>query len=73
MKNKGKCPKCGGSGILLIAGGTGAYGAGNNILLGSTAFSAVPVNRYLCSQCGYSEEWVDLEHLSKLKKKYGER
>ena len=73
MKNTGKCPKCGGTDLLFIPGGVAAYGAGNNIMSGGTIFTAVPVNRYLCIQCGYSEEWVDLEYMPKLKKKYGKR
>ena len=62
MKNTGKCPKCGVADITRIEGYTGAYGAGNNILTGATIFSAVPVSRFLCLTCGFSEEWVESEN-----------
>ena len=59
MKMKNKCPKCGSSDIIIAPGKAGAYGAGNNIQVGLTVFSAVLVNRYVCCECGYSEEWID--------------
>lgn len=72
MKNTKTCPKCNGTDIVKIKGSTGAYGVGNNIQVGLTNFSAVLVNRYLCCNCGYSEEWIDKEDLAKLKKKYSD-
>ena len=68
MKNTKICPKCGGSEIIRIDGYAGAYGSGNNIMLGATIFSAANVNRYVCCRCGYSEEWIDGADLEKLKK-----
>lgn len=56
MKNNVSCPKCGGTEIIKIPGKAGAYGSGNNIMIGMTIFSAILVNRYVCSDCGYSEE-----------------
>lgn len=70
MKNMKQCPKCGGTDILMIPGRAGAYGAGNNISVGFTNFSAVLVNRYLCCSCGFSEEWIDRDDIEKLKKRY---
>lgn len=70
MKNNGICPKCTSQDILKIPGKAGPYGSGNNIMVGSTIFSAVKVNRYLCCRCGYSEEWIDKEDIPQLKKKY---
>jgi predicted RNA-binding Zn-ribbon protein involved in translation (DUF1610 family) len=72
MRNSGTCPKCGAVNILRIPGRAGAYGAGNNIQVGMTIFSAVKVTRYLCTACGYSEEWIDAgEDIEKLKAKFG--
>jgi predicted RNA-binding Zn-ribbon protein involved in translation (DUF1610 family) len=72
MKNTKTCPKCGGTAILRIEGPVGAYGSGNNISAGWTIFSAVPVTRYLCATCGFSEEWIDsTDDLATLRKKYG--
>ncbi len=73
MKNTNQCPKCGGSHIITVPGHAGPYGVGNNIQVGLTIFSAIPVNRYLCTDCGYSEEWIDREDLEKLKKKFLEQ
>ena len=70
MKNTNKCPKCGSSDIIKIPGYAGAYGSGNNIMVGMTIKSAVPVDRYLCADCGYSEEWVDIDNIDKIKKKF---
>ena len=42
----------------------------NNIQVGLTVFSAVLVNRYVCCDCGYSEEWIDKEDIPTLKRKY---
>lgn len=73
MKNTNICPKCNSSDIVRIEGNAGAYGIGNNIQVGLTNFSAVLVNRYLCCNCGYSEEWIDKEALSKLKAKFASK
>ncbi len=70
MKKTDQCPKCGGTDILCIPGTAEAYGTGNNIRVGMTIFSAVLVHRYVCTACGYSEEWIDEADMEKLKKKY---
>lgn len=68
MKNQKVCPKCGGSDILIIDGYVGGHGAGNNIMLGASIFSAIDVDRYICCSCGYTEEWVNMEDMEKIKK-----
>jgi len=70
MKNTHICPKCGSAEIMRIKGDSRAYGAGNNIQVGMTIFSAVLVHRYLCCNCGFSEEWIDKDDIQELKKKY---
>ena len=72
MKNKRYCPKCNSTNLLRIKGNVGAYGTGNNIPAGLLNFSAVLVNRYVCCTCGYSEEWIDMNDIPKLEKKYRE-
>ena len=67
MKTTKICPKCQGNDIVRIDGNVGAYGSGNNMILGATIFSAVNVNRYICCRCGYTEEWVDREDIEKIK------
>ena len=71
MKKTGECPKCSSSEILKIPGKRG-YRSSNDISLGMTVFSSVYVTRYLCAQCGFSEEWVDsASDLQKVREKYG--
>lgn len=59
MKNTKICPKCNSKSIVRIPGEAGPHGSGNIIMTGMTVFSAVKVTRYLCCECGYSEEWID--------------
>ena len=66
MKNTKICPKCKSDDIIRIDGNAGAYGVGNNIMVGNTIFSAVNVNRYICCSCGYSEEWIDKQDIKKV-------
>ena len=71
VKNSKTCPKCQFTEIIRIPGNVGAFGAGNNISVGATIFSAVKVTRYLCASCGFSEEWIDsTDDISSIKKRY---
>ena len=71
MKTTGKCTKCASPEILKVPGRAGPFGSGNNIPVGATIFSSVMVTRYLCSRCGYSEEWVEsASDLQKVRDKY---
>ena len=72
MKNSKSCPKCGSIDIIMVPGSSKAYGAGNNIQVGMTIFSAVLVDRYVCGHCGYSEERIDRSDIEKLKEKFRE-
>lgn len=67
---RGQCPKCGSRDILRVEGQSRAYGSGNNIPMGPTIFSAVKVPRYICCDCGYSEEWIDKKDLPRLVRKF---
>ena len=66
MKNSKMCPKCQSVDIVRIDGYAGAYGAGNNVMVGMSIFSAVNVNRYVCCNCGFTEEWIDKEDIAKI-------
>lgn len=71
MKNTKQCTKCGSSSLLRIPGKHTGYGAGNIILVGLTALNAVKVTRFVCEQCGYSEEWIESrEDIQRLIAKY---
>jgi hypothetical protein len=67
VKNNHICTKCGSNDILLIHGKAGVNGE-NCIQMG---WNAVPVHRYVCCTCGYSEEWIDGTYIGILKEKYG--
>lgn len=70
MKNTKICPKCNSDKIIRIPGETGAYGVGNNIRVGFLK-GTVNVSRYMCCNCGYTEEWIDSkEDIRKLEEKY---
>jgi predicted nucleic-acid-binding Zn-ribbon protein len=67
MKETKTCPKCNSQDILRIPYRLGTY---NHIPAGF--LDNVPITRYVCSQCGFSEEWIDSsKDLAKLKQKYG--
>lgn len=68
MKFVRECPKCGGKDIFVVEGFTGAYGVGNNIDSGITIFSHVPVDRYVCANCGFSEEWIRMEDIERTRR-----
>jgi hypothetical protein len=73
LKNTGQCPKCDSQYILRAPGWTGAYGSGNYVLAGTRLILPVKakVARYVCTQCGYCEEWVDDDkELEKVKQHY---
>ena len=73
MRKTRSCPRCRSADILRIHGKAGAYGVGNNIVVGVSIFSAVLVTRYLCDSCGFVEEWVDDKAgLERLRDKYDE-
>lgn len=70
MKNTKRCPKCGCEEILFVPGTVG-YGTGNNVIrTGVTVFSSVEVDRYVCTACGFSEEWIREEDLKSLIRAY---
>ena len=66
MKETKHCPKCGGNNIYISEGGAGAHGSGNIINIGNFAWQAVPVDRYICCDCGYVEEFIRHEHLQRI-------
>ena len=59
MLRSGRCPKCQSKDLVRIPGRVGAHGSGNNISVGWTIFSSVKVTRFLCCDCGFSEEWLE--------------
>ena len=72
MKNTNHCTKCDSTHIIRIKGGNSWSGYHNKVNTGG--FKPVLVTRYLCGNCGFSEEWVDdPKGLDKLIKKFGDK
>ena len=72
MKKTKTCPKCDSHNIIVVPGSVGLYGVGNNVPTGWSILSSVRVTRYLCGECGFSEEWIDsLADIDKIRNKYG--
>lgn len=69
MKNTKRCPKCG-CDVILKVGYDPIWYRNQYIPVGITMFSAVPVTRYVCTGCGYSEEWIDKADIPRLREKY---
>ena len=74
MKFTHACPKCSSVDIVKVPGRATGYGAGSVIQIGATMFNVAPVSRYVCCNCGFLEDWVDLpEDIARVQTKYGAR
>lgn len=63
----GTCPKCQGEDIIRVHAQGGVHG--NGVMVG---LRAVPITRYVCFACGFTEEWIESRaDLERLKAKYG--
>ena len=69
MKNTKKCPKCGCDNLLKIEIPLIRYHE-NFIPIRFGGFDSVAVIRYVCTGCGYSEEWIDKDDIPRLREKY---
>lgn len=62
MKNTRICPKCHSSDIVRVPDNPRRYSSGNNIYLSTlTLARKIPVIRYVCCECGYLENWVEIQ------------
>lgn len=69
MKNTHHCPKCNSSDIIKIAGPASVGYTQNKVPTGW--MSSGNVDRYVCMNCGYTEEWLAKDvNLNKLRKKW---
>ena len=68
MKFNCCCPKCQNSEIAIIEGGAFKGNIYNTLSFG---LSTVYLTRYVCTNCGYTENYVDdPKDLQKIKEKY---
>ncbi len=70
MKHTHICPKCNDSNVFKIPR-PASVGHAKNVVPKSF-FTKANVDRYVCANCGYSEEWIaKAKDLEQLAKKYG--
>ena len=67
MKYKKLCPKCGSADLICFVNDGFLDSSEKGIAVGMTIFSNVSVERYICCQCGYTEQWVDPRSIPQLK------
>jgi predicted nucleic-acid-binding Zn-ribbon protein len=69
MKQDNQCTRCGSSNLLRIPV---VPGDGPHIVIGDRLMHSIPVTQFVCSDCGYIENWVaDENELARLKEQYG--
>lgn len=60
MRTSRLCPKCGSADLLRVPDTPGRYASGNNIYTTNlTLRGKIPVIRYVCLNCGFTEHWVE--------------
>lgn len=68
MKYTNCCPKCQHSEIAIIEGGTFKGNTYNSITM---TLKVIYLTRYVCTKCGYCENYVeDQDDLESIKKKF---
>ena len=69
MKNSSTCVKCNFPKIIRIGGGNKWKGYHAAFQLGP--MNMIPMERYICVRCGYTELWIQNEEdLEKLEQKF---
>jgi ribosomal protein S27AE len=58
MKNTFICPKCNSSTVILLPG---SYMAQSSIVFLNNLGKMALADRYICSDCGFTEEWMQLD------------
>ena len=66
MKQTKTCPKCGCTKLLRVDDSVSNRSI--SLVLGWMSF--VPVTRYVCTECGYTESWVNKQYLHEIREKY---
>ena len=69
MKTSKKCPKCECSHLEKYSGWKDGFGGGNYIRVGR--FTSVLVDRIVCIESGYCEEWLSPRGHAIIRKKHG--
>ncbi len=64
---KGNCPKCGGTEIRTNRGNAHQT---DHHYLGSVGITGIRCHVYVCTDCGYLEDYVDRDALAKIREKW---
>lgn len=67
MKYAKKCPKCGSGDLIRVTNDGFPDSSSKGIMTGITILSNIPVERYICCGCGYTEEWLSHSSIEKLR------
>lgn len=73
MKPTGVCPKCSAAAVIRVPDHPRRHVSGNNIDTTTvTLMGKIPVIRYVCTNCGYVENWVEQEsQLKEIRRVFG--
>ncbi|MBQ2866966.1 MAG: hypothetical protein IJE87_01160, partial [Firmicutes bacterium] len=69
MRDSKKCVKCGSEYVMRMPG----CGESNYLQLGLSKMSQYPIDRYICLDCGYVEDWMHPGTLQRMKEKLRDR
>jgi hypothetical protein len=70
MKNSKKCPKCQSTDIVRIPAAPHRY-QGSHIPVSWAGLTLIDMTRYLCTSCGFMEEWIDsADDIATLRRNY---
>lgn len=59
MKEGKRCPKCGSEEIIRVPDDAHRYLANSICITRLAVVERIPVTRYVCHECGYTENWVE--------------
>ena len=68
MKQSKTCPKCGSKEVIFIAENMKGDELGDHIYCGF--FTAATVNRHICCDCGYTEQYVNKSDIQMIREYY---
>ena len=69
MTNPRSCAKCSGGQVVEVHGTRRLFGGGGFIRVG--VFEIAAIDRLVCLECGYCEEWLSPSGLALLRKRHG--
>ena len=70
MRETKCCTKCEFKSLIFISSKVLIHGTGNNIMVNVTLSIVARLHRYVCENCGYTEEWIEADDIKELKKHF---